>query len=266
MNTKKIIFIISAITVLFVALPRITAAETPEEKGLDIAVEADRRDTGFGDYRAEMVMTLRDRHGDESIRQLNVRGLEVDGDGDKYLAVFIDPRDIKGTAFLTYSHKSGSDDQWLYLPALKRVKRIAPANKTSSFMGSEFAYEDLASEEIEKYNYRYLRDEAYEGKDTFVFERYPVDQNSGYSRQVVWMDKKEYRQLRIDFYDRKDELLKTLTFKGYRLYLDKYWRAHEMLMDNQQTGKSTTLEWKNYKFRTGLDERDFDTNALKRAR
>lgn len=241
-------------------------AETPEEQGLAIAVEADRRDTGWGDMTATMTMVLRNRQGEESTREIRVRQLEVEGDGDKGLTIFDEPRDVQGTAFLTFTHKTGPDDQWLYLPALKRVKRISSKNKSGPFMGSEFAYEDIASNEVEKYTYRYLRDEVYEGMDCFVLERYPVDPNSGYTRQVAWIDKAEYRPQKIVYYDRKDALLKTLTFDGYRQYLDQYWRADRYYMENHQTGKSTELFWRDYRFRTGLGERDFDKNSLKRVR
>lgn len=242
------------------------AAQSPEDKGLAIAVEADRRDTGFNDSTSDLQMTLKNKQGQESRRELRSRTLEVGGDGDKSLTIFDRPADVKGTVFLTFSHKIGNDDQWLYLPALKRVKRIASNNKSGPFMGSEFAYEDISSQEVEKYTYKYLRDDDYEGQATYVFERYPVDRNSGYTRQVVWMDKQHFRDLKIDYYDRKDSLLKTLTATGYQQYLDQYWRASEMFMDNHQTGKSTTLVWENYQFGTGLKDRDFDRNSLKRAR
>lgn len=247
-------------------LPRLAQAETPEEKGRAIAVEADARDTGFGDSTADLVMILKNRHGQESTRRIRNRTLEVSGDGDKSLVIFDRPADIKGTAMLTFTHKVGHDDQWLYLPALKRVKRISSANKSGSFMGSEFAYEDLASQEVEKYTDRWLRDEEYGGQSCFVIERDPVDPRSGYTRQVVWIDQSEYRTLKIDYYDRKNALLKTLTYHGYQQYLGQYWRADEMVMVNHQTGKSSRLMFENYKFRTGLQDKDFTKNSLKRAR
>jgi len=235
-------------------------------RGLEIATEADRRDQGWGDQRAELEMVLRNRHGQESIRELNNRTLEMADDGDKLLVVFERPRDVNGTAFLTFTHKSGPDDQWLYLPALKRVKRISSSNKSGPFMGSEFSYEDLASQELGKYEYRYLRDETLEGRACFVVERIPVDEKSGYTKQIAWYDQQEYRVEKIEFYDRKGELLKTLKSLRYKQYLDQYWRPEEMFMENHQTGKSTNLVWKHYEFRTGLSERDFDRNSLKRAR
>jgi hypothetical protein len=248
-------------------LPLAATAESPEEKGLAIAVEADRRDTGFGDLTAKMLMVLKNKHGQESIRKIRIRTLEVEGDGDKSLSIFDNPRDVKGTAFLTFSHKVEDDDQWLYLPALKRVKRISARNKSGSFMGSEFAYEDISSQEVEKYTYKWIRDEVFDGQECFVIERYPVDKkNSGYTRQVSRIDKSEYREWKVEYFDRKNSLLKTLTINGYKKYLDKYWRADEMNMVNHQNGKSTNLVWSNYKFRNGLKDRDFNKNSLKRVR
>ncbi len=252
------------------ALATLTAApalaETDEEKGLAIAQEADRRDVGFENYTAEQVMVLRNRSGKESTRNMRIKVLEGADDGDKSLIIFDRPRDVKGTALLTHTHKVDDDDQWLFLPALKRVKRISSSNKSGSFMGSEFAYEDLTSQEVEKYTYKYLGEEPCGDLTCFVMERYPVDKDSGYTRQVTWIDKDEYRVWKVDSYDRKNALLKTLTIDGYELHLDKYWRAQRMLMENHQTGKSTLLTWTNYAFRTALSENDFTQVSLKRAR
>ena len=254
------------IAVVALILPSFANAETPEEKGLAIIEEADKRDTGWVDQVAELNMLLKNRQGQQSSRALSVKTLEVDGDGDKSLTVFDSPRDIKGTAFLSFTHALTPDDQWLYLPALKRVKRIASANKSGPFVGSEFAYEDLTSQEVEKYTYKWLRDESHEGRDAFVIEAYPAYEYSGYTRQVVWLDKEMYQPLQIVYYDRKDALLKTLTATGYKQYLDKYWRPDTMLMVNHVTGKSTELTWANYNFGNGFKDRDFDQNTLKRAR
>lgn len=259
-------FLLTALLLSSLVLPGITFAETPEEKGLAIAKEADLRDTGWIDQSADLTMLLKNKQGEESSRSLQVKTLEVDGDGDKSLTIFDSPKDIKGTAFLSFTHALKPDDQWLYLPALKRVKRISSANKSGPFVGSEFAYEDLTSQEIEKYTYKWLKDETIEGRDTFVVENYPAYENSGYTRRVAWVDKETYHPLKIDFYDRKNALLKTLTYTGYNKYLDKYWRADAMLMVNHITGKSTELTWENYKFGSGLKDRDFDKNTLKRAR
>lgn len=241
-------------------------AATAEEKGLSIAQDFDQRDAGFSDFTADMKMTLRNKQGDETTRQIKFRSLETENDGDKTLSVFNTPADIKGTAMLTFSHKLDPDDQWLYLPALKRIKRISSRNKSGPFMGSEFAFEDLGSQEVEKFTYKYLRDEVLNGMDCYVVERFPAYKYSGYTRQEVWYDKKEIRLIKIVFYDRKNSLLKTLDYSDYNQYLEKYWRAGKMYVENHQTGKTTTALWKNYKFKTGLTHRDFDKSTLKRVR
>ncbi len=236
------------------------------EKGLAIAREADRRDAGWRDSTTTMVMVLRNRQGQESSRAMRSKALEVANDGDKSLIIFDEPRDVRGTALLTFSRKVGDDDQWLYLPALKRVKRIASSNKSGPFMGSEFAYEDISSQEVEKYTYNYLRDENINGLDCFVIERDPVDEESGYSRQIVWLDKVEYRVQKVDYYDRKQSHLKTLIFHDYKQYLNKHWRAARLEMVNHQTLKSTTLSFEDYQFANNLDEREFNQSGLARMR
>jgi len=257
---------VSTIALLFSLFLNVAQAETPEEKGLAIAIEADKRDTGWVDQTADMNMILKNKQGDEHTREMRITTLEVQGDGDKSLISFDNPKDIKGTAFLSHTHSLTPDDQWLYLPALKRVKRISSSNKSGPFVGSEYAYEDLASQEVEKYQYRWLRDETVDGRDSFVIERYPQYKHSGYTRQIVWLDKEMYQANKLEFYDRKNALLKTLRFQEYKQYLDQYWRPDLMKMINHQTGKSTILSWSNYKFKNGLTDRDFDKNTLKRAR
>ncbi len=255
------------ITLIGLSLLPLTAnAETAEEKGLAIAIKADQLDSGWGDQTADLKMVLRNRHGQESTREIRSRTLEMEGDGDKSLSIFDNPRDVKGTAFLSFTHATKPDDQWLYLPALKRVKRISSNNKSGPFMGSEFAYEDITSQEVEKYTYKYLRDEDLDGRPTFVIERYPAYKHSGYTRLVTWLDKEMYQPLKVEFYDRKKSLLKTLTASDYKQYQGKFWRPSKMSMINHQTKKSTDLFWTNYRFNTGLTDRDFDRNSLKRAR
>lgn len=259
---RKLIYLFA----LCALLPQSVWAETAQEKGLAIVTEADNRDKGWGDSSAAMTMILRNKSGKESIRQIRVTNLEVEGDGDKGLTIFDEPRDVKGTAFLSYSHSLVPDEQWIYLPALKRVKRISSSNKSGPFMGSEFAYEDISSFEIPKYTYVYLKDEVINGEDSYVLELKPQYKHSGYTKTQVWIDKSEYRIQRIDYYDRKGSLLKIQQFSDYKLYLDKYWRAHTQTMENVQTGKSTTLIWENFEFQTGLTDKDFQKDDLKRLR
>jgi len=246
-------------------------AQTPEEKGLAIARETERRDDGFGDTAVTLTMELRNAQGQSSTRQVRLQAMETDepGAGDRSLSIFDSPRDIEGTAFLSYTRILEPDDQWLYLPALKRVKRISSANKSGPFVGSEFAYEDLVSFEVEKFDYRWLRDEPCPTDPSLtcsVNESYPRYENSGYTRRVSWTDLDEYRIQQVAFYDRKDELLKTLTNAGYRQYLGQFWRPTTQEMVNHQTGKSTTLTFSDWVFQEGVDEAYFNPQRLSRIR
>jgi hypothetical protein len=121
---------------LLIALSQAVMAEDSRQKGLEVARAARAYDKGFTDYTANMIMTLKNKAGDTAKRFIRIRTLEVEGDGDKSLSIFDEPADVKGTAMLTYAHGLEPDDQWLYLPALKRVKRISSRNKSGPFMGS----------------------------------------------------------------------------------------------------------------------------------
>ncbi len=256
---KKLLFALLLVT------PLLAQAQSAQEKGLQIAKQADAYDQGFGDFQADMKMTLKNKKGQESTRKIRIKTLEVQGDGDKSMSIFDQPADVKGTAMLTWSHGLKPDEQWLYLPAIKRVKRISSRNKSGPFMGSEFAFEDLGSQEVEKYHYRYLRDEPCGQYQCYVIERTPAYKYSGYKKIITWLDKDGYRMIKADFYDRKNELLKTLTASDYQQYLGHYWRPGRMEMINHQKGKSTILDWSHYRFKTGLTSRDFKSQSLKRA-
>ncbi len=241
-------------------------AQTPAEKGLEIAKERKLRDLGWQDTIADMTMVLRNSQGQQTERKMRTKAIEVMNDGDKSLTIFDEPRDVQGTAFLNFSHATIPDDQWIFLPALKRVKRIASRNKSGPFMGSEYAYEDMTTFEVEKFTFSYVGDETYKNRSMYVVEQTPVDEFSGYTLQKVWVDQERYIPYKIEFYDKKKSLLKTLEFDEYTLYLDKYWRPLRTEMFNEQNGKSTELITHDIQFKTGLEDGDFDKNSLKRAR
>ncbi|MEX1154170.1 outer membrane lipoprotein-sorting protein [Parvibaculum sp.] len=249
-----------------------TLPDDPEAKGQAIAEETDRRNQGFGDTRASMKMILENAYGETSERELRSLTLENPNpdEGDWTLNVFDKPRDVDGTALLTYAKILDPDDQWMYLPAVKRVKRISSVNKSGPFMGSEFAFEDFSSTEVGKYSYKWLRDEPcpepVADRTCHVTERYPLYEHSGYTRQIAWTDTVDYQPRKLEYYDRKNQLLKTLALTDYKLYEGKFWRAHDLFMQNHVTGKSTRLTWLDYSFGTGLSQNDFSTSALQRAR
>jgi hypothetical protein len=242
----------------------LASGETPEKIGLAIAVESDERDFGYGDMEVDIEMILSNSNGQSSKREMRNQTFEMadKNTGDKTLIIFDRPKDVKGTAFLTFSNILEPDDQWLYLPDVGKVKRISSKNKSGPFVGSEFAFEDISSQEVGKYSYKYLKNEPCGKLECFVVDRIPLYEYSGYTKMTSWIDTKDFQVRKVDFYDRKNSLLKTLTYEDYKQYLGKYWRAGKFLMKNHQNGKSTDLHWNNYKFRVGLKERDLTKAKL----
>lgn len=261
------LLVVPALAGLLSVVPVSSRAETPEEKGYAVFAEAEKRTEGYGDNKGKMLMILKNKRENTSEREIQVQALEgAKGESDKMLMVFLSPKDQKGTSLLTYQHDDRDDDQWLYLPALKRVKKIASSKKSGPFMGSEFSFEDIGGTSLDEYTYKYLRDEVVDGQDCFVVETYPKDKNSGYTKVVTWVDKQHYRTLKADFFDRKNSHLKSMTAKDFKQYLDKFWRPGELEMVNLQTGRSTVLKQVELAFKTGLTDADFNKNSLQRAR
>lgn len=238
-------------------------AQTTAEKGYEIAARADRTDRGFGDTFVELEMVLRDKSGKEARRSLSIQTLEAANEdvGDKSLITFETPRDIEGTGLLSHAKILEADDQWLYLPALKRVKRISSKNKSGPFVGSQFAFEDFTALELNKFTYEYLREEEHDGMMCDVVERKPRYEHSGYTKQISWIDQQDFQVRKVEFYDRRGDLLKTLTLLEYKKYGD-YWRSHLLRMENAVNGKSTDLVYGEYEFDLGLTDDDFVKGAL----
>ena len=254
-------------------LDEINAMSDPAQKGRAISEVTEEMGLGYKDSEATMAMVLVNKGGQVSSRELRMKTLENPSaeDGDKTLIVFDTPRDVAGTALLTHAHHVDADDQWIFLPAVKRVKRISSANKSGPFMGSEFAFEDFSAQEINKYSYAWQADEpcpVEEVKDRTCFkvERVPLYKHSGYTKQVTWTDTQDFQPRKVDYYDRRGAHLKTLEFTDYQLHQDKFWRSHNLHMVNHKTGKSTTLQWKDMSFGNGLSDGDFTKAKLKRAK
>ncbi len=229
----------------------------------EIADKADKVTDGFGSSIAKTEMTLINASGQKSVRDILMKTLEGDN-GDKTISTFLSPADVKGTKVLGWEHVDRDDDQWLYLPALKRVKRIASRNKSGSFMGSEFSYEDIGNQNPNKYSFEGEPETVMlDGVECYKGARIPNDKNSGYTKQITWVDTKDFLIRKIDYYDRKKELLKTAIFSDYKK-IDGIWRVGKIDMKNHQNDKETVLIWKDDKIKAGLKDKDFTKRELKK--
>lgn len=238
-------------------------AEDPAAKGQAIADTAYKKSENFGDMQAEAQMRIRNGRGGEALRTLKIQLLDLPGSAGNGLTLVQSPKDVKGTALLTHTDAKGENEQWLYMPALKRVKRIASSGRSGPFMGSEFSFEDFSAQLPEKYKFLWLRNEACGSWTCEVVERRPKDAaESSYSKAVVWLDQKELRMQKVEFYDAQGALIKTLTASDYQQYEKKHWRAGKLVMLNARTHAETELSWNKIRFGAGLSERDFDVNSL----
>jgi len=229
---------------------------------LEVAQKSDKVTDGFESSIAQTEMVLINASGQQSIRQMEMKTLEGEN-GDKTISTFLTPADVKGTKTLTHEHADRDDDQWLYLPALKRVKRIASSNKSGSFMGSEFSYEDIGNTNYQKFTYTGEAEEVdLNGVACYKGSRVPNDKNSGYTKQISWIAKDTLLVQKVDYYDRKSELLKTAIFSDYK-QIDGIWRVGKIEMKNYQNDKVTILTWKEDKVHAGLSDKEFNKRVLK---
>jgi len=255
-----------ALSFFLVSILASQAAANPA-RGLEIARAARERDKGFTSYVATAKMILRDKSGTENIRDFVAKALEMPEDGDRTSIEFKTPLDVKGMTVLTHAHRASDDDQWLYLSANARTRRITSTSKSGSFAGSEFSYEDLAGYVVEKYDYNYLRDEPCPGASSrmcHVNEQKPKDPDSGYSKIVSWLDTRDYRGFKGDYYDRSGAHSKTLISSEHKLHEGRFWRPMRMVMTNHRTGKSTEMQWANYDFKAKLVKNDMEAFSLGR--
>ena len=272
MKKHKFVFVSFVCSYSFIFAAHSSADTASEQQGYAIASAVELRDEGFMDSRAILTMELQSKTGAKTTRKLDISVLENTDAGDKSLIKFTFPADINGTALLTHPDKAKSDEQWLYLPEVRRVKRIGSRNKAGAFVGSEFSFEDMTNKELADYSYNYLysspcseisaQADEFAGKQCEVIERFPVDKHSGYSKQQLWIEKTDKKVIQIKYFDRKKSLLKVFTASDFKLYQDKYWRPDLVEMVNVQTGKVTRLSYQSIVFASGLSEQDFHRSSI----
>lgn len=229
--------------------------------GEEIALEAQRVNRGFVGERSALTLVLINAQGERTERRLSLELREDEEDENQSRIDFDWPDNVRGTVLLTHAHESGDDEQWLYLPSAKRVRRISAGHKTGAFMGSEFTYEDLTPPVLSKYTHERLADTDFEGTPCFQIERRPRGEGSGYSREVVRLDRERLVPLSIEFYDRKNELLKVAFYRDYAAF-GSYHRAGLIRMENRQTRRASELRASGRELGLTLDRNRFRSQAL----
>ena len=246
------------ITVLFVAGLVCGYAQSAKE----IAQKSYEAISGYGSSVSMVDMVLVNARGVKTKRELKLVRKEG-AKGDKSYIEFLYPNDIKGVKLLSYEVIGSDDKQWLYLPALKRIKRISSRNKSGSFVSSEFSYEDISS--VNYQNYKYEKDfkiVSKAGAKYFKIVRKPIDKHSGYSKQIVWVSTKDYLARFGEYYDRHNKLLKTISFPKYKK-IDGIWRVFKIDIKNVQNHKSSKLIVKKENIKQHIKDRDISKRVLR---
>jgi outer membrane lipoprotein-sorting protein len=221
--------------------------------------------------RLELEMKLINKKGKERVRKVTqIKKTDAVGN-EKSLIRFLSPADVKGTGLLTIEHSERDDDQWLYLPALKKVRRISASNKSDNFVGTDFTYQDLKGEEFKNYNYKLLKVEKLDGYDCYVIAALPNNQKekkeSGYSKREIWIDKENFVNIQTRFYNKKEEFYKILKAGDIRLIEgENKWRAFHMEMENKKTNHKTILLFNKILINKGIADENFTQRYLERGR
>jgi outer membrane lipoprotein-sorting protein len=253
--------ILKSILTIFMLISGMTFAQ--DLSGLDVIQKVYDRPTG-NDMTGNLIMTIENSRGNQRVRKIK-QFVKTVKNGEKKIMYFLSPADVKNTSFMTWSYDdaSKSDDQWIYLPALKKVKRISSDSKGDYFMGSDFTYDDLGDRHPLDDTHTILREEVLEGKETIVIESVSKDEEYMYARTVTWVIKDSWIGLKKEFYDEDDELLKILTVENQQSFKDVIILT-KVKMKNVQRNQFTIMEFSDVQIDTGIPSNKFTERMMKR--
>src|SRR3990170_3674050 len=216
------------------------------------------------DMKAKVTMRLLSKEGGERVRVLIMARRNVKAGGDqKYFILFQQPADVRDMTFLVWKYPLKDSDRWLYIPAIKLVKRIAANDKRSSFVGSDFSYEDVSGRAAEEDNHALLREEKYEGKEVLVIKSVPKDEKSAdFGYKVSWIDKGNFVLWREEYYDKRGSLSRVFTADEVKS-IQGIPTTVKRTMKNVQTGHWTEVTYEEVKYNLGLVDSLFTERSLK---
>lgn len=223
------------------------------------------------DSTSDATFTLINKNGQERVRKTFITTkLQPNGVDNRRMVRFLSPSDVKGTVTLMVEHSEGDDDIWIYLPALKKVRRLVASNKKDSFVGTDFSYGDVIGQRVGEWEHRLIREEEIDGQPCYVIESLPknevVKSNSGYARRLSWIQKDNFMTVKGEFWDPAGALLKTATFTDVRL-VDQVrgrWQAMRLEAESQQTGHRTVIRFENFRANQGIQDDFFTTRYMER--
>jgi len=245
-----------------IALPVLSFAGD-QISGQQIIENVYNRPTG-NDQQADLTMTLINSRGDQRVRE--IRQFTKDfGEMEKKIMFFKSPADVRNTSFMNWSYddENKDDDQWIYLPALKKIKRISSDSKSDYFMGSDFTYDDLGDRHPSQDTHKLIGKEMINGENCYIVESIPKDEDYMYSKTVTWIIKDKWIGLKKDFYDEDEDLLKTLTVKKFEK-ISGYWIILSTEMHNIQKNHRTLIQLSNVTLDAGISDTQFTERMMRR--
>ena len=255
---------------LLAALLIVSPGSAEELTAREIMERVDARDDG--DYSTQdFKMVLIDKRGNQRVRELRSFGRD-EGEDEYSIMFFLSPADVEDTGFLTYDYKDEAkdDDQWLYLPALNRSKRIASSDKSGSFMGSDFSYADMTERPLDDYQYTLMKETEVDGKPVWQIETLPITERekdqTGYTKSVVFVRKDNFLVVRSVNFVKKGKRLKYFDAKKVE-EIDGIWVATEMHMTTKKGKKTlhkTVLTANNVRFNQDIDDDFFSVRQLEK--
>lgn len=222
----------------------------------------------FNDMHAKITLTLIDSRGNIRKKLMETWSkLDPVTDETKMLIKFVEPADIRGTSFLIYEHKDRDDDMWFYLPAIRKVRRLAASGKSGAFMGSDFSNYDIGGGEYEDWEFKYLKEDKIDGIPCWVIESIPKDnaviQKTGYSKQVNWVRKDNYLVQRADYYDRSGTLFKRIRLIEAK-QINGIWFETKIEATDLDSEHKSVISFQNIETNLGLADNMFSIRKLQR--
>ena len=263
MRSRRL-FLLTATLAVILSVAAASAAPTAQE-----IMKQDFLVSKVGDSTQDATFRLVNAQGQERVRETTGQTKLLPGTTDnRRIIVFTSPADIRGTKTLLVEHSGADDDIWIYLPAMKKVRRLVASNKKDSFVGTDFSYGDVIGHKVEDWSHKLVREEMVGALDCWVIESTPttpqVADTSGYSRRISWIDKRSFVALRTDIFDMQGALLKRITQEDVREVdaENNRWQPMRLIAENAQTGHQTIIELKNFKAHVGVSDAAFTPRAL----
>jgi outer membrane lipoprotein-sorting protein len=253
---------------LLIVLSFFPIVTNAQQTGLSIMQKMDQLKKP-SDSETKIKMTLVSKKGDkERSRSRVLTTIEKKYEDDIYklksILRFSEPKEVNGTAFLTWDRiDTKFDDQWLYLPALKKVKRIRAKDKERSFMGTDFSYEDLSGRDLKSDEYELIGEDIVHGTQCYKINAIPLEKGTQYGSRLIWIDKENFLIKRVEFYNKKNKQIKILDIP-YHVKNGSYWTQTKLVMKNLKNGHRTELDIIKVIYDQGLKDNVFTESYLKR--